>query len=311
MDLKVKAPAKIILFGEWAVMSGQVGIAAAVDLFFELTWKSPSTERDDPTYLIRSVEGMALWDPAKAINEQKQIPEFFKYCIHAIQKVLFRPGAPEHFKRGGEFLFAREWPLQHGLGSSSAIVACLCEWAFPNGSLVEKWEFAKKFIQLMQSPNASALDVAAQLKGGTVYLKNHEPRGLVLPWPEELSFLHGEQKADTADWISNKNPNPDSIKQMGRSAEDFLEKRDWMRAIEEHSLAQENMDIWPENLRKLRSEWLSTAKVSGMKSCGAGGGDCWMIWNDPKNFDALQNEAKERGFVLHKYKLASHGVLSQ
>ena len=315
MNKVVSSPAKLILFGEWAVMNGSVGIAAAVDGEMKISWKAPQTKRDDPAYLLRSQEGMtplmALWDPAKPLDQQSQVPDFFKTSIQLAQHTLLSPHAAPAYLGGGEFQFQRSWPVPYGLGSSSAIAACFCELAFEGKSLMQKWQAGRLALQKTQSPRASGLDLAAQLKGGVVYLKNHEPRGIAIDIPKEIFVLHGGEKADTTDWITNKNPDAGSVQKMGTSAEAFLEHRDWIKAMDEHATAQENMDIWPQNLRKLRDEWLKAKKVVSMKSCGAGGGDAWMAWIDPDNAEALTQESHERGFTLKRYDVSAQGTKFQ
>ena len=293
-------------------MDGHCGIAAAIHnpghSNFTVRWTPPQTKRDDPTYLLRSKEGMAIWDPLKPLMTQAQVPEFFRTSISFIEKILLHAETGDRFSSGGELQFDREWPLEFGLGSSSALVAGFCELAFSDKALPQKWHFGKNVIQAVQSPRASALDLAAQLKGGLVYVKNHEPRGLQITWPDELLVLHGGNKANTTDWIQNKSFSIKQLNELGDSSAQFLKNKDWVNAINSHASTQEGMDIWPEDLRALRTEWLAGKKVDAIKSCGAGGGDAWLIWASKEKHDDLINEASERGYRLIRYVLSVQGT---
>lgn len=314
------SPGKIILFGEWAVMHGHLGISSAVEARFVCHWSGSAIEEattnnvaksganDAPTYIFRSSEGLALWDPLAPLKEQQHIPAFFTKTVAFFEALLRSPQRHSSFDLGGELKFEREWPIDWGLGSSSAVVACFLELMFAKLSLPEKWTLGRSILQKCSSAQASALDLAAQLKGGTVYLRDHKPMGTVLSFPEELCFLHAGDKADTTKWIQTKNPRPSQLKALGDSAEQFLQDKDWEKAIEEHANILAEMDLWPDELRKLRKEWRDLGKARAMKSCGSGGGDCWMLLVDTNNFEELAHEAQERGYTLVRHKISDLGV---
>lgn len=302
------SPGKVILFGEWAVMDGHVGIASAIEGEFKCQWSASAVAKEDPSYIFRSTEGMALWDPLVPLASQQHIPSFFQKTVGFFETLLTAKNKATGTDHGGEFLFDRSWPLDWGLGSSSALLSCYMELLFPHLKLVERWNIGRKVLHKHSSPRASGLDLAAQLKGGTVYLRNHQPMGTSLDFPKELVFLHAGNKADTSEWIESKSPTAQQLQKIGKSADEFLKTKDWTRAIEEHSKVQSEMDIWPDELRKLHHEWMSRPEIHGMKSCGSGGGDCWMLMVESSAQESLRSEAQELGYSLKTHKISDLGV---
>ncbi|MEO5668676.1 MAG: hypothetical protein ABIR96_11505 [Bdellovibrionota bacterium] len=308
MRLVASAPGKVVLFGEWAVLEGGPGVAIGVPPRLSVSWRMPSEKRDDATLVIRGDSQMALWDPNTPSEKQSQIPKFLQKTVKLVESLMLLDTVAEKALRsGGELRIERGWKIEEGLGSSSAIVAALLEIVSPDRERVEKWHLGRETIRRAQGGMASGLDLAAQLRGAAVSLVQDRPRPLNLDIPGELMFLHGGEKADTAEFLKENRVPREARLQLGKSCEKFLEKRDWVAAIDEHARILAEHDVWPPALRDLRREWLGSGLVRAMKSCGAGGGDTWILWSPTEKQAALQADATSRGYRLKRVEVATEG----
>jgi len=308
MKIVGSAPGKVILFGEWAVLEGGPGVAVATPERLRIYWKLPPEQRDDATLMIRGDGHTALWDPNTPTEKQVQVPQFLRKTVKLIESLMtLDPSSERSFRRGGELRIERDWKLEEGLGSSSAIVATLLELVSPNRERVEKWHLGRETLRRAQGGIASGLDLAAQLRGAAVSLLQDRPRPLKLEIPEELMFLHAGEKADTTDYLKEARVPRESRLRLAKSCETFLETRDWIKAIEEHAEILRHCDVWPESLRTIREQWMQSGLVTAMKSCGAGGGDTWMMWSPLDKQAALEAEAKQRDWKLTRVRVSEEG----
>jgi mevalonate kinase len=302
------APAKVILFGEWAVLDGGPGVAMALAPRLRVSWRVPEESRDDATLMIRGENQMALWDPKTAADKNPQIPSFLKMTVKILEALMRLDAVADRgLARGGEIRVERDWELDRGYGSSSAIVAALLELVAPDRERLEKWHLGRETIRRAQGSQASGLDLAAQLRGGFVSFAKDKPRPLALELPPEILFLYGKQKADTSDFVRENRVPAEARAQLAKSCEKFLETRDWIAALREHAEILATCDVWPEDLRRAREQWLARDLVRGMKSCGAGGGDTWMLWCAPDKQDGLRAEAASKGWTVERPEVAHVG----
>jgi mevalonate kinase len=303
------APGKVILFGEWAVLEGGPGVAMACPPRLRIDWKVPDVPIEDATLLVRGDGHMALWDPNIPLEKQVHIPKFLLKTLGLIESMMrLDPLSETAFRRGGELRIERSWPLDAGLGSSSAIMAVLLELVAPERERVEKWHLGRESIRRAQGGAASGLDLAAQLRGGTVSLSGDRPRPLNLEIPPQILFLRGGgEKADTTTFVKENRVPQDARRKLGKSCEMFLETRDWKRALEEHGQILAECDLWPQALREARETWRSKGFVSAMKSCGAGGGDTWMLWCEEDKRNALEAEVTKRNWKLEAAQVSQDG----
>jgi mevalonate kinase len=309
MKISGSAPGKVILFGEWAVLEGGPGVAMACPPRLRVDWKVPDESIEDATLLVRGEGQMALWDPNVPLEKQIQIPKFLVKTLRLIESMMMLdPLSETAFRRGGELRIERSWPLDAGLGSSSAIMAVLLELVAPERERVEKWHLGRESIRRAQGGAASGLDLAAQLRGGTVSLIGDRPRPLNLEIPAQLMFLRGGgEKADTTSFLKENRVPQEARRKLGKSCEVFLETRDWKRALGEHSQILSECDLWPQALREARQEWLAKGLVDGMKSCGAGGGDTWVLWCDEEKRKILESEVAARNWKLEAAQVSQEG----
>lgn len=310
MIQKVSAPGKILLFGEWGVLNGHPGVAMAVAPRLSLSWKPSSDLRNDGVILIRGENQSALWDWKVPISQQILIPAFLSKPVEMINILSsLRPEIHKLFIQGGELRIDRNWPLEWGLGSSSAIVACLIELFLPKIERIEKWLLGLEILRAVQNGKASGLDLAAQLRGGVVKLSLNQPRPIIdLVMPKQIYFLHASEKADTTDLIKNKALSETQMNYLGKSCEEFILHRDWLKTMHEHAEILSETAVWPESLTNVRKNWLNNAWIKEMKSCGAGGGDTWMLWCDSQNIENIQIECQKRNWILKQYSAEVRGV---
>jgi mevalonate kinase len=313
MIQSASAPAKIILFGEWAVLHGGSGVAIALPPRLQITWKQAEHKRDDAVMMIRGESQIALWDPKQNLSKQSQVPAFFYKLVQILENLQKRsPHLQKALEHGGELRVERDWPLDYGLGSSSALVACLLELFDTHQERLQKWLWGRDVLRQAQGA-ASGLDLAAQIRGGAVSLNQEHPRPLLnFEIPQNIFFMHAHQKADTSAEIKKAPLTQEQIKSLGQSADHFLKTQNWSLALEEHAQILENSALWPDSIRQARTEWIKRGLVKNMKSCGAGGGDTWMIEFLPENvhanFKELEAECLEKNWVLKKYEIENRGV---
>lgn len=311
MSVTGSSPAKIVLFGEWAVLEGAPGIAMAVPPRLKALWKASTSPSEESVVLVRGDGEMALWDPRKPIKDQKNhIPDFLEKAVAILSSLMMRsPEARSELLKGGELRLERGWPLEFGLGSSSAIVACLLEIFCKSMERIAKWQMGREILRDVQGGRASALDLAAQLRGSFVAVSDHKPKPLCnIYLPKEICFLHAGSKADTSKLISERPLSMQQIQDLGKSAEAFLSSGDWLKAIHEHAAILNESSLWPAPIREARQQWRQKGWIEDMKSCGAGGGDTWLIWCQESKQDWIRKSCEDKGWAFVKYAVEPRGV---
>lgn len=292
------------------MLEGFNGVAMAVEPTLSIRWKPSQDTRKDGVLLIRGDSKMALWDWQTPLAQQKDIPPFFTKTIRLLSSFFSHERfAQKQIAQGGELLIERRWPIEWGLGSSSAIAACIIELFAPQKERLEKWSLGHKMLLDTQG-KASGLDLAAQLRGSFVRVFQNQPRPLVnIKLPDEIYFVHANEKADTAELVQEKPLTQDQLKRLGQSTEDFLKNQDWLKALKEHAAILSETILWPASIAQARKEWIANNCVQEMKSCGAGGGDTWMIWcEDPSKLTLIKENCQQRGWTLKKYNPYEKGV---
>ena len=163
-QIHVKVPGKLMLFGEYSVLWEEKCLAFTPHMFMDISAKFSLQDEDRVS--------SDLWEQDLIINSQSSFPEelqnhFMIELIHKL-KSLF------HINQGLTLKINSAWPIEYGLGSSSALIlgtsiatACL---ALQKTKLTtsEQWkmaQFSKSFQEQLQG-FSSGYDLASQLKGG-------------------------------------------------------------------------------------------------------------------------------------------------
>lgn len=300
--MALSAPAKLILFGEWAVTRGHPGLATALDRRFRVNYT-----RSDANLRIRTSND----DAEPLASDSAEIPPYWRLPL----------GAWKHFglPSQGDALFTRDWKLEEGLGSSSALISCLaglaaslCRGPFTKPTPLTHseaiWREARHAIRQLQSPRASGLDAAAQIWGASVVLRGDDIEALFLEKPPELVLIHTSRKLDTARALAGGSPAEDVLSEIGSSCDRFLETRDWERAIAEHSVLLQSAGCVPPFVQEAAQAWKAAGLVKALKTTGAGGGDGLLAWSPIDKHAALAQEVARIGGWLSEAGWNAEGL---
>lgn len=285
----LSAPAKLTLFGEWAVTRGYPGLAVALQTRFRVDYApGPS--------------GLTLHSPEGSLrlaSLDQEVPAFWRLAVRAWRKL--------ELPFEGDVRFARDWRIEEGLGSSSALLLNLVGLASLLGrgpfqdrpvSLANTeaiWRETRALIRELQSPRASGLDAAAQAWGASVVLEDTRVESLFLEKPPELVLIHTGRKMDTAAALAAGVPADRVIEGLGDSCRRLLKTHDWPTALEEHFTLLGTTHLVPDFVREVARSWKASGLVQALKTTGAGGGDALLAWSPPEKHETLKQEVTRIG----------------
>ncbi len=324
---QVQIPAKLILFGEWAVLQGYPALGCSVGKYFsaELTPQDSSSS----TLNIASEEVFFEWEDLY----QKAPPFLEKTC--SILSYLF----DDPFElRGHTLRLIRNWKLSEGLGSSSALFLALAmlkghrdpqKRATPllgllnpevlnlsEKSPVPKASKLRKQLVDFQG-SGSGFDLLIQACGGFLSARidgdNCEIKNEEIAIPDEIIFVHTGKKMKTdlalGDFKDKKEALADYSKVIGKSSENFLIHKDWPKAMREHYVCLKNMGVVPHFVQELKDQWIEKKWITELKTTGAGGGDTLMLFINTCKRPELEADLLKKGYWLEEASLGVNGAL--
>ncbi len=297
-NLIYSAPGKIILFGEWDVLDGGPALSIAVAPRFNLKIEPCDLPRLRLQNLSQFGPTLPL-DLTKDFFNQEALPPHEKFWFPLLNTIRFFYKSLPEFKfflesqsPGWDLSFHCEWPLEHGLGSSSALVACWLAF-FRNQhwipSIHKSFEIGKEALRSFQSGLGSGLDLATQLWGRSVEMNQNQPHpGRLKKLPTNLYFLRTGKKKLTAASLKKEKPPTHALQNLRFTTQNFLNKIDfegnvsdtqWIESINNAYLSFEGLPLihTPEvlNCRRLLFD---NHLIEAFKTTGAGGGDCLLLW---------------------------------
>ncbi|HVJ63846.1 MAG TPA: hypothetical protein VM901_01185 [Bdellovibrionota bacterium] len=284
--ISIRIPAKILLFGEWAVLRGKacVGLPLNANFTLHATSAAQSELRTENADLHAS-ENLLETDP------------WVREAWRAIASVL---------PIGQNFLMRtqREWQLREGLGSSSALFLALLELHESIRGTRLEWSQTLELFRKIPENLGSGMDLAIQRARTPIVYRNFRPERLSLRWPRELILMHGHRKANSALAIRRTEFTDAHCAILGASVEAFLNSdfsaEAWIRAMREHAEVQTEMKIIPPEAFELFGD--RSLELEAMKSVGAGGMDGFLVWaRDPDAFRARGEDLAKFGWYLSPY----------
>lgn len=212
--LKISAPGKLFLAGEWAVLEvGNPGIVAAVDrrVFAEIEERQGNMLIDLPDFGIEGIEaafdGKNIIYKSEVSEEQKKKLAFIKAAIEAALQYL-GPWRPFRIKSYGKDLEAEIGGVKKkiGFGSSAAAVVAAIAAVLKFHGLDVKSKEAKNVIYklsaiahyLAQGKVGSGFDVAASTYGGIFVYQRFDPAWLL----ERIKLNEGMRSIINSIWPS-------------------------------------------------------------------------------------------------------------
>lgn len=321
IQVTARAPGKVILFGEHAVVHGKPAIAVAVDRLAHVTL----TERTD-SIIHAEISGLGVDGYLNLENETINTQGYqieiglLKYVLKALKAVDHRtePGT------GLDVTVDIEMPVASGLGSSAAVTVATLAAASKYYQLNLKPKAIASLAHLVElevQGAASPIDTTLSTYGGVIYLSPDAQEIVRLPidWDLPLVIGHTRRQGNTGELVETVrlkkesypsviNPIFESIQEVTEEARNALLEKDEKKLGELMNINHGLLDALGVNTPALsRMVYLARQKgARGSKITGAGGGGS-IIAYCPDKMDEVINELRkeEQAFPV---KLRHEGV---
>ncbi len=298
-----RAPGKLFLSGEYAVLRGAPAVACAVG---------------------RHVQARFLTD------DSAEDPEAARWRL-AAREILFRHGldpapAARPLEIDSQELYAAGG-VKLGFGSSAAVAVAVTGLLLAvqdrRAPTVDRLRIAGELHRALQGPGGSGVDVAASLHGGVIAVEGDRVESLRWPGGLYCEVVFTGRDADTADAIGRFH---DAMRSGERAAVKDLcvaahaARTAWNRspeailaAVQEYAAAWRELDlsarlgVFSREHRRLES--LARAADCVYKPSGAGGGDCGIAFStDREKLLALREAVRSAGFLPLAVDLGVEGL---
>lgn len=286
VSLVAQAPAKILLFGEWAVLEGAPAIVQSLGVFFKTSLKKNHSN----SFILKHQN-----EEFHFSNQNQKTPEFWSLTLKILES-FNKNFYNDHYK-GYTLETQCDWKISEGLGSSSALFLTLflidqklsqAKTYLNSNELWEKiWPAYQKVFE------GSGADLAAQVFGGSIVYRKGRAEKISLSKPEGLVVLHSGHKLNTQNALKKQNIATQWSNKIEKSVIDFLAHRDWEKTIDEHRKLLCEINIMREEFQNVLIEAQKINLIKTMKSTGAGGGDAFLAF--------LQKNSETK---LHEYLIS-------
>jgi len=303
--IHARAPGKLFLSGEYAVLLGAPAMACAVGRHVEAGFLSGDTVED---------------------------PEAARWRL-AAREILLRNGleaapAGRPIEIDSRALYS-DGGIKLGFGSSAAVAVAVTGLLLAaqdqdrRSPTVDRLRIADELHRALQGPGGSGVDVAASLHGGVIAMEGDRVESL--HWPEGLycEVIFTGRDADTSEAIGRFR----EARQGGEGAHfqalcaaAKAARQAWNRspeaivaAVRKYAAAWRELDrsagLGVFSREHLRLESLAHAADCVYKPSGSGGGDCGLAFStDRGKLDALRGSAREAGFLPLAVDLGVEGL---
>ncbi len=330
-----RAPGKLFLLGEYAVLDGCPAIVAAVDGGVEVEARKNRVDRDVDVFLPQLGIHAKLGEHGYNAKQHQGVLAFVAACISALspEERLRLPVGIEFKVRFHEF---QQVSQKLGLGGSAALVsavtAVLMEWCYGAGVTQERPELiyhrARAAHRLAQQGVGSGADVAASVYGGVILFEPTASESSVtrLDWPQDISLLaaysgqaarttalietyHRVKRAKAAIHAEFLECSTQAVARLASALYASTEvEQTWAEAAQVLPFFAEKLGL-PYLTRNLRT-LLALAQEHGVtaKPSGAGGGDCAIALFSEKKKGALVQAWQASGCLPLDLQPAVPGV---
>lgn len=315
--IKVSAPGKLMLFGEYAVLENFPCIVTAVNKRLVLDMETTSG-RD----LVLNAPLVGIKDYKKPINNLNEgdIPKGARF----VETTLFNLFKKYKVNKGLRILTSG-FPSKYGFGSSAAVSVCIAKAVSELFGLKlsnkEIFEICYKTVLDVQG-KASGFDIASSIYGGTIYFQTG---GKII---EQLSKTdiplvvgYSGKKADTSLAIKKlderfegrKKELDDIYAEIGattKKAKYSLEKSDYKKVgklMNENQIFLDKLGINTKKLNLMISG-ARDAGAYGSKLSGAGMGDCMIALSSLQNKKIVEVFIENNGGEVVDVKTNEEGV---
>ena len=316
MSVTVRAPGKLVMWGEYAVLAGAPAAVMAVDRWatVTLTWaESNSTEHPETVWRI-SAQGFN--GPAHTTVSDKFVSSTTAAILNANMSALGFETYPLPFKIHTDTSAFHSGGNKLGLGSSAAsstaTYVALCQMLDQTATLEQAIAIHRRF----QGGRGSGMDVAAAWFGGLVQFQDGQ--ALPMDWRSDLHWLPiwSGQSASTEQHLDQfalyrKRSQQASLNSLAEASAQLFnaftldtisQYTDALKALDQDA----QLGIYSKTHRALDK----LARNSDMvyKPCGAGGGDFGIALGNASQVAAFQETITELNYQVIPLETATHGV---
>jgi phosphomevalonate kinase len=322
--VRARAPGKIVLWGEYAVLAGAPALVMAVDRYATCTLEPGSgnawslTAAGHPA-AAGTVSRARLTGDAAAPAEGA-IDAILHQVLHAVPAESLPAGGRAHFDTAG---FHHEGH-KLGLGSSAALTVAVYGAVCRLLGLEAGEETAHAIHRAFQGGSGSGIDVAAAWHGGTLRCRRADAGGSpeATPWPlpSELA-MHTVWTGSAAStgahlgrlqcWLNRGGGR--ELDELTESARGVFHAADLLEALASYVDRLDALDraaelgIFSPPHRHLQRLAIAAGVV--YKPCGAGGGDIGAAFaTDATAIEQFVDLARRAGFLPLALETASHGL---
>ncbi len=328
-----RAPGKLFVLGEYAILSGGRAVVAAVDRRAEVTLRRRSDSR-----VCISAPGLAA-SVEFAAGQATPPHELLRFALagyhHAVAEL------PQLAAAGMEIIITNDLQqnggAKTGLGSSAAVTAAVVAALFAAGSRDAAppareriYAVAVAAHRQAQGNVGSGADVAASVYGGVLALQPRPgaaPAAQRLPLPAGIAFLAGwsGEAASTPDLVRRYRAageeNPDAVALFLAASRAAVDR--FVAALEQRRLAAEALNAGGRALERLavqlelplltprlaRLVSVARREGAGAKVSGAGGGDCGIaLTADADAADRIRDAWRTSGITPLDLRISDTGV---
>jgi len=314
MNFVASAPAKLILFGEWAVLDGHPALGVALSSRFSIVQKK-STSTDHINF--NTIEENHELNDTCQLQTKAPKESLFLWAYKILNTLN-----PSNTATGLDYFFNREWPIKEGLGSSSATYLCLKALQQIKNTPVDNQVLSKIIRQLqadalelkneiiqLQGGRGSGFDMLIQLFGNSLYLEQKKIQSLNLNFPENLWLIHTGEKFSTSQLLDgNKGPDAQNRLKLGKICENFLNDQNWHKAISQSFGILAKTGLVPTKIQLIKQTWIQRGLIEEMKTSGAGGGDTLITLINPEKKTELENEITQLKWWRSHHAFQAEGL---
>ena len=321
--ITTRAPGKVVLWGEYAVLAGAPAAVLAVDRYASCRIDTKVQAGQGQWHV--EARGLTGQPVTAGLQEILDEPASATRVIHHVLKVLL---AEAHAKplptEASVILDTQGFQLSGhklGIGSSAAICTATCLACAELMQLQPVFHHALQAHNGLQGKPGSGIDVAAAWHGGSLRYQDGTAKPLPDLDPTQWQFLWTGSPAQTGTHIERfrrwlDNGDTAELEVLATISSQLFEHvgseelprklGDYVKAL--HALDQAaNLGIYGSGHQRLSQLALDWQVV--YKPCGAGGGDVGAaISNDADKLAAFTDAAVSLGFNKLAITRAEHGV---
>ena len=321
--IEARAPGKVVLWGEYAVLLGAPALVMAVNrrAVCHLTpggqaWGFSASGFNAPDATLS--RGQLLNSVPPAPSQVANIPW---HVLHAVDASALPAGGRVHIDTGDFY----QGETKLGLGSSAAVsvaaYAAFCELM----DLTPNYRTALHIHHSLQGRLGSGIDVAAAFFGGLLRFQRDDaptpadPHRTRLPETLQMAFVWTGHSSATADhlrrfehWLQEADDS-EPVEALARSSSDLFEAEDLMTGLREYVSNLKALDaaaglgIYHPSHATLDRVAIECGVV--YKPCGAGGGDVGAAFSeDPETLRVFAGRAADNGFTPIALEIAPNGI---